>query len=358
MDNKTPTYNFGSQKTQLIAMIHVGSTVALQNNSYSKLLNVETYSIKDLDVLKNVRLELHKLHAKVVAEYAIPYLEECKSSVFLLEEKETTRLEEQIKSLRFVKNLIDRAVKEADIYIKNGIPIISVENFGAPYFMGQDVSFEELLILNIVAKTLRAKFPNVPMGVHVLSSDELESLPIAIASYACFIRSEATIFSGFRPEGRTENKGTLAKLFYLRNFFQATFGIENSEERLYPKIWSDLQKKHTVFEQELSDLSIWLNNLTFMKLEGIILTGQETGSDVAEKGLKMGRKAIEKLKVKSKEYFGTSMEIPLITGSGMDMDMYKKYADFIITGTQLKQNRYFENEVSEENVKTLAKTFS
>lgn len=357
MINKVPTYALGSQKTQLVAMVHVGSTVALQNTTYNKLLNVEAYSIKDLDVLKNIRLELYKLHAKVVEKYAIPYLEQCKSSVFLLEEKEVKKLEEQLKSLSFVKSLINRAIKETNIFVRNGISMISIENYGAPYFMGDQVPFEELLIVNIVAKTLRAKFPNVPMGMHVLTSDELESLPIAIAAKACFIRSESTIFSGFRPEGKTENKGTLAKLFYLRNFFQASFGVENPEERLYPKIWSDLQKKHTVFEAGLTDLSVWLNNLMFMKLEGIILTGQETGSDVAEKDLQKGREAVEKLKKQTKKYFGTSIQIPLITGSGMNMNMYKKYADFIITGTQLKENKYWENKVSEENVKTLVKNF-
>jgi len=358
MTNKIPTYIFGSAKTQPVAMIHVGSTVALQNTAYNKLLHIETYSIKDMDVLRNIRLELYKLHAKVIEEYAIPYLEQCKSSVFLLEEKEIAKLEEQLKSLLFIENLINRAIKETEIYINNGISMISVENFGAPYFMGEQVPFEELLVLNIVAKTLRTKFPNIPMGIHVLSSDELESLPIAIAARACFIRSEATVFEGHRPEGRTENKGTLAKLFYLRNFFQTTLGVENPEERLYPKVWSDLQKKHTVFEQELSSLSTWLNNLMFMKLEGIILTGMETGSDVAEKDLQMGREAVEKLREQTKKYFGKSLQIPLVAGSGMDVKMYKKYADFIITGTQLKQNKYWENEVSEGNVKALVKNFS
>lgn len=358
MVNKTPTYIFGSRKTQLVAMIHVGSTVALQNNMYSGLLNIKTYSVKDLDVLKSVRLELHKLHSEAIAEHGIPYLKECKSSVFLLKENEILKIEERLKSLQFVKDLIDRAIKETETYINSGISMISVENFGPPYFLGDQVPFEELLILNIAAKAIRAKFPDVPMGVHVLSSDELESLPIAIAAKACFIRSEATIFSGFRPEGRTENKGTLAKLFYLRNFFQTFLGVENPEERLYPRVWSDLQKKHTVFEQELSNLDVWLKNIMFMKLEGIILTGAETGVDVPEKSLQMGREAIEKLKEKTEKYFGTSIEIPLITGSGLNVEMYKKYADFTITGTQLKKNKYWENEVSEENVKSLVKNFS
>jgi predicted TIM-barrel enzyme len=43
----------------------------------------------------------------------------------------------------------------------------------------------------------------------------------------------------------------------------------------------------------------------------------------------------------------------MVTDSGMDMAMYRKYADFIITGTQLKENKYWENEVKEEYVKEL-----
>lgn len=358
MNSKVPTYNFGSGAAQLVAMIHVGSTVALQNTVYNKLLSVPTYSVKDMGILANICVELYKLHEEVMQEYKIPYLEQCKSSVFLLKEKEIIPLEIQIQSLPFVNALTERAIKEAEIYIQNGIPMIAIENFGAPYFLGSEVPFEELLIFNIVAKAVRAKFPDIPMGIHVLSSDELESLPIAIAAKACFIRSEATVFSGFRPEGKTNNKGTLAKIFYLRNFFQSFLGVENPEQRLFPKVWSDLQKKHTVFEQELADLSIWLNNLMFMKLEGIILTGYETGKDVTEKDLQMGREAIDKLQEQTKKYFGVSLQIPLVTGSGMDMQMYKRHADFIITGTQLKENKYWENEVSEENVKLLIKSFS
>lgn len=357
MTSSIPTYTIKAQKIQPIAMVHIGSTVALQNTSYNTLLNISTYSTKDLETLTAIRKKLYSLHEKVVDEYKINYLEECKSSVFLLKEKEVAALEEKLLSLSFVKRLVDRAVGEVSIYVRNGVQIISLENFGAPYFLGDKVSFEELFILYVIAKKVRDAFPEVPMGIHVLSSDELESLPIAIASQACFIRSEATIFSGFRPEGRTENKGTLAKLFYLRNFFHAVRGVEDPEQRLFPKVWSDLQKKHTVFEEELRDLSLWLNNLLFMKLEGVILTGLETGKDVTEKDLKLGREALEKLQEQTQKYFGQSIQIPLITGSGLDIELYKKYADFVITGTQLKKNKYWENEVSEENVKSLVQKF-
>lgn len=95
-----------------------------------------------------------------------------------------------------------------------------------------------------------------------------------------------------------------------------------------------------------------------MKLEGVILTGTETGQDVSEIDLQMGRAAIDALAEQTKKSLGESIKIPLITGSDLDMDMYKKYADYIIVGTQLKQNKYWENEVSEECVKELVKKFS
>jgi predicted TIM-barrel enzyme len=59
----------------------------------------------------------------------------------------------------------------------------------------------------------------------------------------------------------------------------------------------------------------------------------------------------------SERTFGKKVEILVITGSGLDQDTYKKYADFIITGTRLKRNRYWENEVDEDNVKKLVKNF-
>ena len=94
-----------------------------------------------------------------------------------------------------------------------------------------------------------------------------------------------------------------------------------------------------------------------MKLEGVILTGSETGKDIAKKDLLMAREEINNLKKQTQEYFGESVEVPLVTGSGLDMDLYRQYADFIITGTQLKKNKYWENEVDEKNVKALVEKF-
>jgi predicted TIM-barrel enzyme len=340
---------------QLIAMVHAHTNNALQNTQYNDGFGVSTYSTKELAVLEEARKKLSLLLTEAIKETGLDILNLCRSSVFLLKRDAVEKIEKQVAEIGFVNQIVERALREVDIYTRNGINIIAVENVGAPYFIGNEVSWEDLLVLNIVCKSIRAKFPNIHMGFHVLSSNEIEALPIAIISKAFFVRSESSIFSGFRPEGKTINRGNLAKFFYLRNYLHAKNGAESASDRRFPAIWSDLQKKHTVFEEEIADLNVWLDNILFQKLEGIILTGAETGSDIAEQDLSRGREAIEKVKKQSNEIFDGKIEIniPLITGSGMDMDMYKKYADFIITGTQLKENKYWENGVEEKYVKEL-----
>jgi len=341
------------KKPQIIAMVHVPSNNILQNTVYLDKFGMITYSVKDLTVLNEARIEMTRLFDEVLKENKLSILEQCRSSIFILKKERIGKIEKTVRELPFVQYLIKRALNEVDIFVRNGINIVEVENIAAPYFIGDKVPFEYLLILNIVCRAIREKYPDLVMGLHMLSSNEVESLPVAIIFNMYFVRSESSIFSGIRPEGRTVNTSNLAKFYYLRNFMQAYLGIEDQKERRYPQIWSDLQKKHTVFEQELTDLNIWLKNMLFMKLEGIILTGSETGKDVPEGKLAIAREAIEDLKVQTRQYFGESIDVPLITGSGLDMDLYKKYADFIITGTQLKKNKYWENEVDEENVKAL-----
>jgi predicted TIM-barrel enzyme len=353
MANPVPSPDRTQKKPQLIAMVHVPSNNILQNTVYLERFGLKTYTTAELLKLDKVRKELFELFNRTISTNRLPFLEQCRSSIFIFEKEKSEELEEELKRLSFVNYLLERAMREVEIFTRNGINIVEIENIAAPYFIGDKIPFEDLLISTLICKEIRKKFPTLVIGLHVLASNEIESLPIAIVSNLYFVRSESSIFSGFRPEGRTVNNANLAKFYYLRNYLQAYLGVEDQNDRRYPQIWSDLQKKHTVFEQELSDLNVWLKNILFMKLEGVILTGSETGKDIAEEHLVMARQAIDNLKEQTKTYFGEPIEVPLITGSGLNMDLYKKYADFIITGTQLKKNKYWENEVEEENVKAL-----
>lgn len=350
-----PIPNKDKEKPQIIAMIHVPSDNILQNTVYLDKSKIKTYSVEDLSFLNKARIELIDIFNEVLSENKLSILDQCRSSVFIFKKEKTEKIMEEVSKIPFVQYLIERSLREVDILVNNGINIIEVENIAAPYFIGNKIPFENLLILNIVCMSIRKRHPNLIMGLHVLSSNELESLPIAIISGAYFIRSESSIFYGVRPEGKTINDSNLANFYYLRNYIQTFLGNEDQKRRRYPQIWSDIQKKHTVFAQELEDIDVWLKNILFMKLEGIILTGTETGKNVTKKDLYMARKAIDNLKKDTKRFFGESIEIPLITGSGLDVKLYKQYADFIITGTHLKKNKYWENEIDEENVKSLVK---
>lgn len=344
--------------SQLIAMVHVPSNNVFQNTVYLDKMKIKTYSVEELIILNKARKILLQLFKEVLEENQLSFLDQCRSSVFIFKKEEALRIEQMVLELPVVQYLVERALSEVDIYVKNGISAIEVENIAAPYFIGDQTPFEDLLILTIVCRAIRKKYPNLIMGLHMLSSNDIEALPIAIIFDIYFVRSESSIFSGSRPEGQTMNNGDLAKFYYLRNYIHACLGVEDSKDRRFPQIWSDLQKKHTVFNQELADLNIWLKNILFMKLEGIILTGAETGKNIIEKDLQMAREEINNLKKQTKEYFGESVEVPLVTGSGLDVDSYRQYADFIITGTQLKKNKYWENEVDEKNVIALVEKFS
>ena len=279
--------------------------------------------------------------------------------------RRTEALTDRLAQLPFVRALVQRAVKEAEIYVRNGITHLEVENVGAPYFVGQgQCPIEELLLEHVILRELRKAHPTIALGMHVLSSNELEALPIAICHGVAFIRSESTVFTGIRPEGQTTNNGNLARFMYVRNTLRAFLGHPVTTP-VFPQIWSDLQKKHTVFLKELEDLTVWLGNITFMKLEGLIITGLETGSDVKEVTLQQTREAVDKIKQWNHKTFPAKdattgvehyfPEIPIITGSGLDLEMYCKYADYMIIGTALKEAGYWENPVSEDNVKSVVK---
>jgi predicted TIM-barrel enzyme len=385
----------------IVAMVHVPSTTAILGHSYSGLLGVPLPSPTELlavnAIVKGLAAVLEMLKGAFPAVNQVADIPlKLRSLAFLLLAgdaaasatlasllpagswqsccEETARHVASFENLPFVQYLVNRAVHEVTVFARHGIQVIEIENVAAPYFVGMgSCPLEELLALFVVSRAVRIKFPCMSIGVHVLSCNELEALPVALALGGSFIRSEATLFGGMRPEGPTDNHGNLARFFYLRHVLRGLLLPTTLETQpwlacgdVYPKIWSDVQKKHTVFPAELGSLDTWLHNITFMKLEGVIVTGAETGSDVDESSLAAARKAVDDVTQWNSKTFGSSFTteeeekkktrgggpwIPVVTGSGLAFEMYRKYADFMIIGTALKVGRYWENEVDEENVR-------
>ena len=236
---------------------------------------------------------------------------------------------------------------EAEIYTQNSILTFSLENVGAPYILNpapmQSAIFAIMLSL---ACDLRHHYPKTQIGLQILSYSDPLAMSAACYAGLDFIRSEGSLFAGERPEGRNANAGTLAKLYAQRDAQCAL-----RKHKHVPRVYTDLQKKHTVFSESLRSLDIWLDNIIFQKLEGVVITGTATGVPVEEGDLAKARAAIDNCK--KKPYFPKKLELPLIAGSGVDeknCGFYKKYVDAVIAGSTLKQHGYWECEVEPQRV--------
>jgi predicted TIM-barrel enzyme len=388
---------FGDGVCRIVAMLHVHSGSALLLHGHTRSLNIQAPTRADTVALNRIVGDLDAMYSAVLAEFPLlrqvvggtgshsHALNPCRSAVFMLRHAEVEQLlDEVITKMGFVAALIDRALAEAAIFIANGVDTFEVENVAAPYFVGAGACpWEELLITYAVARAVRRAHPQVKLGVHILSCDELEALPTALLTGCFFIRSEAVVFSGMRPEGPTRNDANWARFLYLRrvlrdlcpDLFSASFP-EWAET--YPRVWADLHKKHTHFDAVLeTSMEPWYDNINFMKLEGAIVTGPHTGSNVSEAVLKGARNAVDAANQFAIKHLadpsatadrasrrpadsGASLEkpdaalakaavlphvVPLVTGSGAAFEMYAKYADFMIVGSAFKVGGYWENVV-------------
>lgn len=397
---------------EVVAMVHVHSTTAFLNHSYTHLVGEGVAAPtpddnRKLTAALAVFIRIAKtlndtqpLLAQIADHNAIhTHLRSAVFCDFLLSNEDQQAVEEQLNILEtstgVFQGLIKRAIEEVVIYARNGVRCIEVENVAAPYFIGAGrCPWEEIIALHLVGRAIRrAEVSGVikstsgaplMLGMHILSTNELEILPLAIMHGARFVRSEATLFTGVRPEGEVRNDSNLARFFYVRQVLRnaaratASFGAKPAAGTItsstltacfggdmqFPQCWSDVKKKHTVFSHELEDINTWLHNINFMKLEGVIVTGEATGSDVDEDSISKARAALDSFKKFNEKHFGEHgragapmPELPLITGSGLNFKMYSKYADYCIVGTALKKDQYWENEVCEDNVKKVMDEF-
>lgn len=389
-----------------IGMIHVHCTTALLNHNCTRAMSVEIPTKEDnermhLFIKQRAEPLLDALSKNVPLIGHATAQNPCRSVVFLarqiaqaggavpaiplsLIEEFNTGLFGEIATMKWMKYLVDRAVAEALLLFGKGIDIVEVENIAAPYFVGPNaVPWPELFAVFLCCAAVdeaRLTFAaernlSVPpaLGCHILSCDELETLPIAIATGAFFVRAEATLFAGMRPEGAVQNSSNLARFFYMRRLLRQAVGSADDNLQL-PLVFSDIHKKHTHFVGDLDHMEPWLENISFVHLEGVIVTGQHTGSDIKLEDLKRARAAIDKYKTFLRDKIVPASKtvsdisglvapgvplLPLLTGSGTTLEDYVlSGADYIIVGSLLKEGGYWENAVCPQMVEKVVARIS
>ena len=254
-----------------------------------------------------------------------------------------------VKQLSFYDFVRDRMLAEAEIYARNGIRQLMLENTGAPYFTRGHQEAVIYWLMRMLAGLLRNQYPTFTLGIQLLAFSDDWAMDIACRNRFNFIRCESALFGGMRPEGFTPNHGNLAQLYARRQELLAAM-----PEVPMPRVYVDLQKKHTVFETELLPLQHWLDNLVFAKLEGVVITGTGTGQPVNRADLQKAREAIDH--AKSLPFFPANLELPLLVGSGVsetNLAWCATLADGLIVGSALKKNGYWECELDEARLARL-----
>ena len=257
---------------------------------------------------------------------------------------------ERVRALSFYRFLEDRALSEAAVYTRHGFAVCMLENIAGPYFVRGRQPPVLYWVMRVLAERVKEEYPGGRLGLQVLAFSDDWAMDIACACSLDFIRCESALFEGLRPEGRTPNRGNLAGLYMARQELLAGRVLDGR----VPRVHVDLQKKHTLFSGELDSLEPWVDNILFQKIEGVIITGKATGSEVAEADLRRTRAALDEIARHTRSALGRAWAPPLWVGSGVNeanLGLCRMYADGAIVGSALKRNGYWECPLDEERVR-------
>lgn len=177
-----------------------------------------------------------------------------------------------------IAEVLDRAVREAEILQKVGMDGLLVENFmDVPFYPGP-VPPETVAAMAVVTDAL-VRQASVPVGVNVLRNDAHAAVAVAASAGASFIR--VNVHSGVMFGDQGFLTGKAHETLRLRRSLGAEVAI-----------LADLLVKHAVpppgTELEAMARDTWDRGLA----DGLILTGRSTGSPVSEEELVRVRDAL------------------------------------------------------------------
>ncbi len=227
-----------------------------------------------------------------------------------------------------IRQIIDMAKQDAEIYINNGIDSIMMENMHDIPYLNTNVGPEITASMTAIASEIR-KMTDLPLGIQILAGANKEALSVAQASDLQYIRAEGFVFSHIADEGLMNScAGDLLR-------FRKSIGADDI------RIFTDIKKKHSshALTADISLLEM-AKAAKFFFSDGIIITGTSTGEPAKKQDLQ----AISEI------------NLPRIIGSGIDNENIKDYwllADAFIVGTYFKIDRIWQNAVSDLQVKKM-----
>lgn len=239
---------------------------------------------------------------------------------------------------RSVDEITSFALRDADALVEGGIHAVILENFGSTPFpkgtASQPMPAHHTAIMAIIAKAIRAKYPDLVLGINCLRNDAVAAMGIAVAVGAQFIRVNVLTGAYVTDQGVIE--GNAYDLLRYRQLLGAS----------HIAILADVLVKHATPLAPISAADATKDILHRACADAVIVTGSGTGMPVE-------RRVLE-------EVYHAAENKPVLLGSGTKSETLANYASFIqgaIVGTSIKRDGKVENEVDAERVRALVKTF-
>jgi membrane complex biogenesis BtpA family protein len=231
-----------------------------------------------------------------------------------------------------IQSIISNALTDAKTLQQEGVDAIAIENMHDRPYLNRKVGPEIVATMAAVACALKKEI-SIPLGVQILAGANKEALAVAFAAGFDFIRAEGFVFGHLADEGMmNSDAGELLR-------YRKQIGADNIQ------IFTDVKKKHSSHAIS-SDISIeeTAKAAEFFLIDGVIVTGNATG---------------EKASVEDVRVVKTSVKVPVLIGSGIDLNNitdYWNFADAFIIGSSFKRNGNWENEVDANRVQAFIHT--
>jgi membrane complex biogenesis BtpA family protein len=232
-----------------------------------------------------------------------------------------------------VSGVIQRAVSEARAYADAGFTALMIENMHDRPYLNRAVGPEIVAAMTAIGREVR-RAANLPLGVQVLAGANRESLAVALAVEASFVRVEGFVFAHVADEGLIEaDAGGLLR-------YRRAIGADSVA------ILADVKKKHSS-HAITADMDITETALTaaFSLADGVILTGPATGREADPE---------EVTKVSG------AIELPVLVGSGVTAQnmLFFASADGFIVGSSVKHGGLWSNELDLVRLRAMSEAFA
>jgi len=222
--------------------------------------------------------------------------------------------------------IIEAALKEAQIYKKAGIDALAIENMHDVPYIKNEVGHEISTMMTVIGHEIK-KGTGLPCGIQVLSSANRAALAVAKAAKLDFIRAEGFVYGHVADEGYIDScAGDLLR-------YRKQIDAENVA------VFTDIKKKHSSHALT-ADVSLVETAKTaeYFLSDGLIITGTSTGEEADINDIKAVKAACQ---------------IPIIVGSGVTFDNLENYlsvADALIVGSYFKDDGHWAGALSYDKI--------